>query len=72
MGCNCSKNRRQPLGTTAQTEPRTAGQVQEQEAQSRTQTFVLTTNDGRTQTFGSRLEASAARVRQGGGTITVK
>lgn len=40
------------------------------QAARRTQTFTLTTPDRRTQTFGSRLEAEAARVRSGGtGTI---
>jgi hypothetical protein len=34
-----------------------------------TQSFTLQTADGRTQTFGSRLEAQAERVRAGGGTI---
>jgi len=30
----------------------------------------LTTRDGITATFGSRLEAEAARIRAGGGQIT--
>ena len=34
-----------------------------------TQTFTLQTSDGRTLTFGSRLEAVAAQRRTGGGTI---
>lgn len=32
-------------------------------AQGGTQTFTLRTDDGRTQTFGTRLEADAARAR---------
>lgn len=34
------------------------------------QSFALKTSDGSTQRFSSRLEAQAARVRAGGGTIT--
>lgn len=34
--------------------------------QGRTQSFALRTSDGRTQSFGSRLEAQAARLRTGG------
>lgn len=33
------------------------------------QSFALDTTDGRTQTFGSKLEADAARVRAGGGRL---
>jgi hypothetical protein len=35
-----------------------------------TQAFTLTTPAGRMQSFGSRLEADAARVRAGGGTVS--
>lgn len=59
--CNCGKRTPRtpppppPTGTAAD----------------KTQTFTLTTPDRRTQTFGSRLEATAARVRAGGvGQIT--
>lgn len=31
--------------------------------------FALETRDGRTMTFGSQLEANAARVREGGGSV---
>lgn len=31
--------------------------------------FTLNTRNGKTLTFGSRLEAEAARVREGGGSI---
>lgn len=33
------------------------------------QSFALDTTDGRTQTFGSKLEADAARIRSGGGSL---
>lgn len=33
------------------------------------QHFTLEQRDGTTQTFGSRLEAEAARIRSGGGTV---
>jgi hypothetical protein len=35
-----------------------------------TQAFSLTLPSGRVQSFGSRLEADAARVRAGGGTVS--
>lgn len=37
--------------------------------QGNTQKFVLEGRDGSRQTFGSRLEADAERVRKGGGTV---
>lgn len=43
--------------------PRPAGQGGEQ-------SFALQTGDGRTQSFGSLLEARAERARSGGGTIS--
>lgn len=36
------------------------------------QRFELLRLDGKTQTFARQLDAEAARVRAGGGTITVK
>jgi len=33
------------------------------------QSYVLTTHDGHTQTFGSQLEANAEKVRRGGGSV---
>lgn len=54
MGCNCSKSSR----TIS-----TAKMV------SNTRRFVFTDRKGESQEFGSRLEAEAARARQGGGTI---
>lgn len=76
MGCNC--NKRKPVG------PRTSNQnLVDDPTKARmrqparptpppsgeTQTFTLSTSDGRTQTFGSRLEAEAERIRRGGGSI---
>jgi hypothetical protein len=51
MGCNCNKSKK-TTNTTEQEES--------------TQSFALMTPDSRVQTFGSRLEAEAARVRAGG------
>ena len=59
MGCNCGKNKK-PLGTKAPTPP-----PDPKGSTKTTQTFALDTPDGATQTFGSRLEAEAARVRAG-------
>jgi hypothetical protein len=85
VGCNCGKTRK-PLGpstkdavTTAPeptmpppprkpraTTPGSLGAVR-----GTTQSFALVTTDGRTQSFGSRLEAEAARVRAGSGRVVV-
>lgn len=79
MAC-CGKSR--PLGSKGTT-PKSATKDQksaeqkgaEQKKVSRTPTassfqhFTLEQRDGTTQTFGSRLEAEAARVRSGGGTV---
>lgn len=57
MACNCGKRK----GTGTKTTGKGTKKIEE---------FVLQTEDGRTQTFGSRLEAVAARERAGGtGTI---
>lgn len=62
MGCNCG-NKRRPLGSgsTSGSNPATGTAA--------TRQYVLQTKDGKRLTFGSRLEASAARVRYGGGSI---
>jgi hypothetical protein len=59
MGCNCGGKK--PTSTRT-TKPPTTGTTQQ---------FTLTTTSGRVQSFGSRLEAEAARVRDGGGSITI-
>ena len=78
MAC-CGKSR--PLGskgTTPKSTKSTTTKDQksaEQKKVSRTPTassfqrFTLEQRDGTTQTFGSRLEAEAARIRSGGGTV---
>lgn len=58
MGCNCGKSTR-PLGAKTSATTTSVTTVA-------TAKFVLETPDRRTQTFGSKLEADAARVRQGG------
>lgn len=83
MGCNCSKNgsptgfaQQKPepwqLSDTAHEAsrigPEPTGQGQP-EPVGATQSFTLRTGDGRTQSFGSKLEADAARIRAGGGQI---
>lgn len=58
MGCGCGKNKKtRPFGMGATT------------TTMREESFVLRTATG-TQTFGSRLEAEAAKRRAGGGSIT--
>lgn len=57
MGCNCGKNKKtRPFGMGTTTTKRE-------------ETFTLRTSTG-TQSFGSRLEAEAAKRRAGGGSIT--
>lgn len=85
MGCNCSKNSKPtgfagptltPISQSAQeaqrsgaaTAPGTPG-AQTTSTASKTQSFTLVTTGGKTQSFGSLLEARAARTRAGGGTI---
>lgn len=58
MGCNCGKRRGTKRDSSGS-----------DKTQGSTQTFTLVTNDGRTQTFGTRLEAKAAKIRAGGGRI---
>lgn len=83
MGCNCSKNKAQPTGfarpsTATQDATRAAAGIQTPQPQASgtdtstkgaTESFTLQDRNGRTQSFGSKLEANAARVRAGGGTI---
>lgn len=60
MGCNCGKNKKtRPFGMGATTTTTTK----------REESYVLRTSTG-TQTFGSKLEAEAAKRRAGGGSIT--
>ncbi len=64
--CNCSKNR-----TSQATGFARAGreaQATQREAAAK-QSLEFTAPDGEKKVVGSRLEASAARVRAGGGTI---
>jgi hypothetical protein len=73
MGCNCGKNKRQPTGaaTTAAAPPTPPPAPTPPPTTGRTQRFTLTSGSGRTQSFGSKLEADAARVRSGG-TLTLE
>lgn len=80
MACSCSKNKTLPAGmnraipvgrtqaTPARTEtnPSSTRIGPERPLRGQTQTFALDLMDGRTQTFGSRLEAVAEQVRHGG------
>ena len=59
MGCNCGKGKRP--------RPSDQGGQAPGAASARKPTFILADNQtGRTQTFGSRLEAEAAKARAGG------
>jgi len=75
MGCNCGRGQRRPAGLSGSrgsTGTNASGASANQsgsKSSSGVQTFSLTTSDGRVQTFGSMLEARAARVRAGGGII---
>jgi hypothetical protein len=64
MGCNCGKNRRQQAVAKPVTPP--PQPPAQPTASGATQRFSLLEDSGRTQTFGSRLEADAARARHGG------
>lgn len=48
---------------------RRSGKSGKETKSSERQRFTLETQDGRTMSFGSQLEAEAARVREGGGNI---
>lgn len=75
MACNCGKNQQRPNGATGKSATaKSQQQIQREGAKaqaqnSKTQSFELKTRDGRTQSFSRRLDADAARVRAGGGTI---
>jgi len=62
MACACSQ-RRKTTGFAATTVTAPAPKVEEQSE------WTLTKPDGSTETFGSKLEALAARIRAGGGTV---
>lgn len=69
MGCSCGKKK------GSQTLPAGFGKqapVEElvpKKGSGAKQKFTLQTSSGKTAQFGSKLEAQAARVRAGGGTI---
>lgn len=74
MGCNC-KDRTKPLGPNKTVTPAATTRKMKSATPpplGKKQSFTLETRDGKTQTFGSRLESEAARVRAGGGTIRTK
>lgn len=73
MGCtSCGKGKRRTRQAPVYKKDGTK-QTPQQEQRSlvkkKRETYTLIPETGRTQTFGSFLEANAARVRQGGGTI---
>lgn len=72
MGCNCGKTTvpagfGRPVPSTDAPGPAT-----DDDAGKSRQRFTLRTSSGRTQVFASRLEAEAARVRAGGGSISAR
>lgn len=72
--CNCNKGAQTPAGqqpAPAQPSGPTAESQAAATANARgvTQSFALQTSTGQRLVYGSRLEAEAARVRAGGGTI---
>lgn len=58
MGCNCG-------GKKKESGPGIGGSSQPKSGSGGTQSFTLTGPGDRVQSFGSELEANAARVRQG-------
>lgn len=69
MACNCGRNKRKRVAATNKPKPGT-NQDQQQAQQGKTQAFQLITQQGRVVRFGSKLEAEAANIRQGGsGTV---
>lgn len=73
MGCNCGKMTvpagfGRPVPSTDAPGPATA----DDDAGKGRQRFTLRTSSRRTQVFASRLEAEAARVRAGGGSISAR
>lgn len=78
MGCNCGKNTppagSQPPEQQAATAPvseaaRAKAGVSVPATPVQQQSFAFTGRNGKTQTFGSKLEADAERVRSGGGSV---
>ena len=76
MGCGCGK--KTPVGvrkgaaipaSASKVESKSVPNTRPKKASGTTQQFALERTDGKTQIFGSRLEAEAARVRAGGGTV---
>lgn len=68
MGCGCRKNAL-PLGPSTSTTNTTTAPPTSYGSGGGSQTFELKLSDGSTQTFGTRLEAQAQRVRLGDGSI---
>ena len=72
MGCNCNKQPTYPTGwrpvSRSQQEQQRNGTPTVDEA-AKPASFTLLTASGERQVFGSRLEAEAARVRLGAGSI---
>lgn len=69
MPCNCGKKKVAPTGSTQTAAVSDASSAQAGTSTPVRQSYTLTTTSGRTQTFGSKLEAEAARRRSGGGTV---
>lgn len=74
MGCNCGKMTvpagfGRPVPSTDAPGPATDDGDDSGKGRQR---FTLRTSSGRTQVFASRLEAEAARVRAGGGSISAR
>lgn len=74
MGCNCNKGRKADVAaakaaqaaTPQANQQSTMGNTQSVPApKGKTQSFALRMRDGKTLTFGSRLEAEAENVRRG-------
>lgn len=81
MGCSCNKRRGQAASKGSVKPPTSSAATSANETEKAltasatsarsgsSGAFTLLAPDGRTLSFGSRLEASAARIRLGGGTI---
>lgn len=68
MACNCGKKRKtRPFGPSS-TDGKSGTTSDTSSGKGRSDSFVLRTSTG-TQTFGSELEAQAAKRRAGGGSI---
>jgi hypothetical protein len=68
MACGCQKPKQSPYGTVPPRDPEPAPEPPKDAG--RTQSFKLDMDSGRSLRFGSKLEAEAARVRNGGrGTV---